>query len=59
MKWVDVGDLISSEFYNDGGSGEESAQETIVLWNEKLFLDAICISRTVYDDSQVYPYLCE
>ena len=26
--------------------------------NEKLFLDAIQISKTRYDDSQTYPYFC-
>jgi hypothetical protein len=55
MKWVDVGDLIS----NQDDDGKQLGGETLVLWNEKLFLDAINVSRTVYNDAQVYPYLCE
>lgn len=45
MEWVDVSDMLNCE------------QETLVLRNEKLFLDAIEVSRTIYDDAQVYPYL--
>jgi len=48
MEWVDA-----SEVPQCSGSGGG----TLVLRNEKLFLDAIYISRTVYGDAQVYPYL--
>jgi len=44
MEWVDVSELFESN-------------GTLVLRNEKLFLDAICVSRTLYGDAQVYPYL--
>jgi len=46
LEWVDA-----SESSQCSGGG------TLVLRNEKLFLDAIRISRTVYGDAQVYPYL--
>lgn len=55
MKWVDVGDLIR----NQDEYEKKLGGETRVLWNEKLFLDAISVSRTSYNDAQVYPYLCE
>jgi len=48
MEWVDVSGLLMSD-NNDA--------TTLVLRNEKLFLDAISVSRTMYDDLQVYPYL--
>mmetsp|Transcript_27211 Transcript_27211/g.56689 ORF Transcript_27211/g.56689 Transcript_27211/m.56689 type:complete len:634 (+) Transcript_27211:170-2071(+) len=44
MEWVDASELLRSN-------------GTMVLRNEKLFLDAIFVSREVYDDAQVYPYL--
>ena len=44
MELVDVSSMLNCE-------GME------VLQNEKLFLDAIHISKTVYGDAQVYPYL--
>ena len=30
-----------------------------ILLNEKLFLDAIHINKTIYNESQVYPYFCK
>lgn len=45
MEWVDVSDLLGT------------SKETLVLRNEKLFLDAISIDCEVFGDSQVYPYL--
>jgi hypothetical protein len=30
-----------------------------ILQNEKLFLDAIHINKTLYDEAQVYPYFCK
>jgi hypothetical protein len=50
MEWVDASDLLQG-----GGGGEGGT--TLVLRTEKLFLDAIHVSRTVYGDGQVYPYL--
>lgn len=51
MRWVNVSELVqASEFIGD---------ETMALMNEKLFLDAINMSKIYYGDSQVYPYLCE
>ncbi|KAL7533410.1 hypothetical protein ACHAXR_005213, partial [Thalassiosira sp. AJA248-18] len=44
LEWVDV-----SELMNSNGA--------LVLRNEKLFLEAIHVSRSVYGDAQVYPYL--
>jgi hypothetical protein len=44
MEWVDASELLQCE-------------GTLVLRNEKLFLDAISISKSVYGDAQVYPYL--
>ncbi|KAL9180764.1 hypothetical protein ACHAXT_011217 [Thalassiosira profunda] len=44
MELVDVSEMLKCE-------------GTLVLRNEKLFLDAIDISRSMYDDAQVYPYL--
>jgi hypothetical protein len=32
--------------------------EEPILMNEKLFLDAIQINKTIYHDSQAYPYFC-
>jgi hypothetical protein len=55
MKWVEVGDLIRNQDEDENKLGVQ----TWVLWNEKLFLDAINVSRTAYNDAQVYPYLCE
>eukprot|EP00804_Cyclotella_cryptica_P010613 CCRYP_015190-RA/>CCRYP_015190-RA protein AED:0.03 eAED:0.03 QI:4120/1/1/1/1/0.66/3/59/679 len=65
MKWVDVGDLVrnAKEADVDGGMVDVGARQqrdeekVMVLWNEKLFLDAISVSKKIYDDSQVYPYL--
>ncbi len=45
MEWVDVSDLLSTK------------EETLVLRNEKLYLDAIQVSRLMFSDAQVYPYL--
>lgn len=45
MEWVDVSDMLNS------------TEEILVLRNEKLFLDAIHVSRSIYGDAQVYPYL--
>lgn len=47
LEWVDASELLQCD---SGGT-------TLVLMNEKLFLDAILVSRTVYNDAQVYPYL--
>ena len=44
LEWVDASDLLKSN-------------GTFILRNEKLFLDAIIVSKSVYGDSQVYPYL--
>jgi hypothetical protein len=30
-----------------------------IMQNEKLFLDAIHINKTLYDEAQVYPYFCK
>jgi hypothetical protein len=62
MEWVNVGSLVKNMDADvDTTNVDTSAKtdETTVLWNEKLFLDAISVSRNVYNDSQVYPYLCE
>ena len=62
MEWVNVGSLVKNMDADvDTTNVDTSAEtdETTVLWNEKLFLDAISVSRNVYNDSQVYPYLCE
>lgn len=56
MRWVDIGESIKGKYMSSGIEGK-SCDETMVLWNEKLFHDAINISRTAYNDSQVYPYL--
>ncbi|KAL7429328.1 hypothetical protein ACHAXH_001036 [Discostella pseudostelligera] len=45
MEWVDVSGMLNS------------TEEILVLRNEKLFLDAIQVSRSMYDDAQVYPYI--
>ena len=45
MEWVDVSELMSTK------------EETLVLRNENLYLDAIHVSRSMFSDAQVYPYL--
>jgi len=59
MQWVNVGDLVQNN--DDCVCAEDMVnnKSMMVLWNEKLFLDAINVSKTVYHDSQVYPYLCK
>ncbi|KAL3762103.1 hypothetical protein ACHAW5_008843 [Stephanodiscus triporus] len=44
MEWVDASELLQ-------------CKGTLILRNEKLFLDAISISKSRYGDAQVYPYL--
>ena len=58
MSWVDVSELVQSKVDKDD-VGAKHGDETMALMNEKLFLDAMNISRIFYEDSQVYPYLCE
>ena len=41
----------------DASESLQCSRGTLVLRNEKLFLDAIHISRMAYGDAQVYPYL--
>ena len=61
MEWVNVGSLVKNMDADvDTTNVDTSAEtETTLLWNEKLFLDAISVSINVYNDSRVYPYLCE
>jgi len=55
MEWIDVTGLVQGAKC-DSNNGNEGGK-IAVLRNEKLFMDAIHISRKLYDDSQAYPYL--
>lgn len=57
MEWIDVNGLVEGAKC-DSNVGDEGGK-IAVLRNEKLFMDAIHISRKLYDDSQAYPYLCK
>ncbi|KAL7533079.1 hypothetical protein ACHAWF_004333 [Thalassiosira exigua] len=45
LEWVDASESLNC------------SNGALVLQNEKFFLDAISVSRSVYGDAQVYPYL--
>lgn len=53
---VDVSDLVLNKAVD---RSNDKPEPIMVLWNEKLFLDAISIARDVYGDSQTYPFLCK
>lgn len=58
MQWVDIRNLITtSEGECNHPNDDQSQNEVMALWNEKLFLDAVHVSQAHYGDAQVYPYL--
>ena len=62
MEWVDAFSEKKEEVVVQSKNSSSCTVTTksttmMILRNEKLFLDAIQISKSMYDDGQIYPYL--
>jgi hypothetical protein len=62
MEWVDAFSekeevVVQSKKSSSCTATTKSTKTMMILRNEKLFLDAIHTSKSMYNDGQVYPYL--